>query len=113
MKNYFVCTDYDNEHSVMTPHNDSNSAMMLDFLQKTCFPFQEIDIVCLEPIVLQVNMAYWANIFAQDPRHDRAAMQHAAYRQFVLWWHVRLGVNIRCVVPSCVVCQWGVQFVCR
>ena len=75
MKNYFASTDYDNEHSVMTPLNDSNPAMMLDFLWKTCFPFQEIDIVCLEPItVLQVNMAYWADIFAQDPRHDSAAM---------------------------------------
>lgn len=48
-------------------------------------------------------MAYWADIFAQDPGHDSAALRHAAYRQFVLWRHGRLGTNIRRVIPSCVV----------
>lgn len=64
---------------------------------------QEIELVCLEPLVLQINMAYWADIFAQDPGHDSAALRHAAYRQFVLWRHGRLGTNIRRVIPSCVV----------
>ena len=48
-------------------------------------------------------MAYWADIFAQNPGEDMAALRHAAYRQFVLWRHGRLGTNIRRVIPSCVV----------
>ena len=59
--------------------------------------------LCLEPVVLDINMAYWADIFAQDPRRDTAAMRHAAYRQFVLWRHGRIGQGVRRVIPSCVV----------
>ena len=34
--------------------------------------------------MLQINMAYWADIFSQDPGHDTAGLNHAAYRHFVL-----------------------------
>jgi hypothetical protein len=66
---------------------------------------QEIELVCLEPLVLQINMAYWADIFAQDLGHDTADLRHAAYRHFVLWRHGRLGANVHRVIPSCVVCR--------
>ena len=60
--------------------------------------------------MLQVNMAYWADIFVQNPGEDMAALRHAAYRQFVLWRHGRLGANVRRVIPSCVVVRIGDKF---
>ena len=34
--------------------------------------------MCLELLVLQINMSYWVDIFAQNPGEDKAAlaMQH-------------------------------------
>ena len=43
--------------------------------------------------MLHINMSYWADIFAQNPGEDMAVLRHAAYRQFVLWRHDRLGTE--------------------
>ena len=61
------------------------------------------EIFAQEPMVLLINQQYWAEIFAQEPGNRARSMWHAAYRQFVLWLHGRLGHNIRRVIPSCVV----------
>ena len=66
--------------------------------------------MCLEPLVLQINMAYWADILAQNLGDDTAALRHAAYRQFVLWRHGRLGTNVRRVIPSYVVLRIRERF---
>ncbi len=58
-------------------------------------------------MVLLINNQYWAEIFAQEPGNGARSMRHAAYRQFVLWRHGRLGNNIRRVIPSCVV--WRIR----
>ena len=75
-----------------------------------CLFQHEMEIVCLEPMVLLINRQYWAEIFAQEPGNGARSMRHAAYRQFVLWRHGRLGHNIRCVIPSCVVWLIGDRF---
>ena len=43
--------------------------------------------------MLLINQQYWAEIFAQEPGNGAKSMRHAAYRQFVLWLHGRLGHN--------------------
>ena len=61
------------------------------------------EIFAQEPMVLLIYQLYWAEIFAQEPGNGARSMRHAAYRQYILWWHGRLGHNIRRVIPSCVV----------
>ena len=58
-------------------------------------------------MVLPINNHYWAEIFAQEPGNGARSLRHAAYTQFVLWRHGRLGHNIRRVIPSCVV--WRIR----
>jgi len=55
-------------------------------------------------------MSYWVDIFAQNPGKDMAALCRAAYRQFVLWQHGRLGPNIQRVIPSCIVLRIRERF---
>ena len=90
--------NYHNEYSTFTIHYIGQLFIKKIFLQ-------EIELECLEPLVLQINMAYWAEIFAQDPWHDTVVLHHAAYRHFVLWRRGRFDANVRRVIPSCVVCR--------
>ena len=68
--------DYDNEHSRIIYSQQYNDTCFC--LLNICFSLQEIELVCLVPLVLQVNMAYWAVVFVQDLGQDSTAMQHAA-----------------------------------
>ena len=65
------------------------------------------EIFAQEPMVLLIYQLYWAEIFAQEPGNGARSMWRSAYILFVLWRHVRLGHNIRRVIPSCMV--WWIR----
>ena len=53
--------------------------------------------------VLRLAIATRNDIGAYDEGGENKSMRHAAYRQFILWRHGRLGHGNRRVVPSCCV----------
>ena len=67
-------TDCEYEHSIFISQQFND----VTFVQEAFISLQEIELVCLEPRVLQINMAYWANIFAQNPGEDTAVLRNAA-----------------------------------
>lgn len=70
-----------------------------------------MDFYILDEGVLRLARAAWNDIFAvddvQEPGEEQRSYRHAAYRNFVLWQHGRLGEGNRVVIASCVV--WRIR----
>lgn len=59
--------------------------------------------IVLDANILDIAMRYREDILALENVRNNENFRHAAYRQFVLWQHGRLGRGNRRVVPSCCV----------
>ena len=57
----------------------------------------------LDGNVLELQMRYREDVLVLDNHRNNENFRHAAYRQYVLWQHGRLGRGNRRVVPSCCV----------
>ncbi|XP_028408628.1 P2X purinoceptor 7-like [Dendronephthya gigantea] len=59
--------------------------------------------VVLNGNVLEIAMRYREDVLVLNNVRNNQSFRHAAYRQYVLWQHGRLGRGNRRVVPSCCV----------
>ena len=71
-----------------------------------CYDFylqlQDFNLLILDDLVLQVAQMYRQDVLAlpQDEDYNKGK-RHAAYRQYILWHHGRLGVGIRRIIFVC------------
>ena len=59
--------------------------------------------IVLDANILDIAMRYREDVLVLNNNRNNENFRHAAYRQFVLWQHGRLGRGNRRVVPSCCV----------
>ena len=56
----------------------------------------------LDGNVLELAMRYIEDILVADPVRNNENFRHAAYQQYILWQHGRLGKGNRVVLSCCV-----------
>ena len=63
--------------------------------------------VHLDTEVVRIAVNNRSGVTTRPPDHNNKTLRHAAYKQFVLWYHGYLSRNHRVVIPSCVV--WHIR----
>jgi hypothetical protein len=66
--------------------------------------FQDFNILVMEEMVVAVAIGLRNDLLGRQERENKE-FRHAAYRQFILWRHGRLGAGNRRIIPSCVVAK--------
>lgn len=82
-------------------------------MQTFTFVLQQMERICLDPEVLAIGQAYYRDMLdrhGQRIEDHNKTMRHAAYRNFVLWRHGRLGAGVRKVIPTCCVLAIRTRF---
>ena len=73
--------------------------------QKRCLSKTNVFVnICINKKNLQTAIRNLSNTYVFTPRYANKSMQHAAYRQYVMWKHGHVGARCRLVIPSCCVC---------